>query len=125
MSTENNNTAANDLCIAAVASAAETAPAVQHERASSKKPSSKSARPSRNSKKDELITLLAKPKGARVSVLAERLAWQPHTVRAALSGLRKQGIEITRTKAPKTGETLYAIVEPKAEAVPPVDETAS
>lgn len=61
------------------------------------------------SKKDQLIGLLSKPNGARVSVIAERLQWQAHTVRAALSGLRKQGFEITTSKAAKTGETVYAI----------------
>lgn len=63
----------------------------------------------RKSKKDQLIGLLTKPNGARVSVLIERLQWQGHTVRAALSGLRKQGFEIATSKTAKTGETVYAI----------------
>jgi len=68
------------------------------------------------SKKDQLVALLSKPNGARISVIVERLGWQAHTVRAALSGLRKQGIEVAASKSPKTGETVYAIV------VPPVGE---
>jgi hypothetical protein len=63
----------------------------------------------KESKKIQLIGLLSKPNGARASVLGERLQWQAHTVRAALSGLRKQGFEITTSKAAKTGETVYAI----------------
>lgn len=63
------------------------------------------------SKKNQLIGLLSKPNGARVSVLAERLQWQAHTVRAALSGLRKQGFEIATSKSAKTGETVYAITD--------------
>lgn len=61
-------------------------------------------------KKDQLIALLSKPNGARVSVIAQRLGWQAHTVRAALSGLRKEGYEIASSKSPKTGETVYTIV---------------
>ncbi|MCG6118857.1 MAG: DUF3489 domain-containing protein [Aquimonas sp.] len=63
----------------------------------------------RKSKKEQLIGLSSKPNGARVSVLIERLQWQGHTVRAALSGLRKQGFEVATSKAAKTGETVYAI----------------
>ena len=51
--------------------------------------------------------------GARVSVIVNRLGWQAHTVRAALSGLRKQGLEITTSKSSKTGETVYSIVTRK------------
>lgn len=61
------------------------------------------------SKKEQLIGLLSKPVGVRVSVLVERLGWQAHTVRAALSGLRKQGFAIAVSKSAKTGETVYAI----------------
>lgn len=66
--------------------------------------------PASKSKKDQLLALIAKPPGARISVLTERLGWQAHTVRAALSGLRKQGHLIQATKAPKTGEAVYRLV---------------
>ncbi|TDK37560.1 DUF3489 domain-containing protein [Rhizobium deserti] len=64
------------------------------------------------SKKDQLLALVTKPGGTRISVLTERLGWQAHTVRAALSGLRKQGHQILATKAPKTGEAVYQVVKP-------------
>jgi|GEM_PF-938170 len=67
------------------------------------------------SKKDQLVALLSKPNGARISVIVERLGWQAHTVRAALSGLRKQGVEVTASKSSKTGETVYAIVSSPSE----------
>lgn len=84
------------------------------------------ARPSsgasgRKTKKDQLITLLSKPNGARIAVISERLGWQAHTVRAALSGLRRAGFDIAATKSAKSGETVYAIVGQPAsakEAVP-------
>jgi len=60
-------------------------------------------------KKDQLISLLAKPKGARVSSLCKALGWQKHTVRAALSGLRKQGMAIETSKSAKDGEAVYTI----------------
>ena len=70
-------------------------------------------------KKDQLIALLSRKGGARISAISERLGWQPHTVRAAISGLRKQGLDIATSKAPASkssktspdaGETVYAIV---------------
>lgn len=69
----------------------------------------------RKSKKDQLIGLLSKPNGTRVSAIVEKLGWQSHTVRAALSGLRKQGINVAASKSPKTGETIYTIL-PKLES---------
>lgn len=67
-------------------------------------------RPAAKSKKDQLLALIAKPAGTKLSVLAERLGWKAHTVRAALSGLRKQGHQILATKAPKTGESVYRLM---------------
>ncbi len=71
---------------------------------------SSQAKPGGKSKKDQLIALVSKPNGARISVLVDRLGWQAHTVRAALSGLRKQGVEIATSKSAKTGEAVYTIV---------------
>lgn len=61
------------------------------------------------SKQDQLIGLLSKPNGARMSVIIDRLGWQAHTVRAAVSGLRKRSFEIATSKSAKTGEIVYAI----------------
>ena len=66
----------------------------------------------KTSKKDQLLALVAKPGGTRISMLMEKLGWQAHTVRATLSGLRKQGHQILATKAPKTGEAVYRLVSP-------------
>lgn len=68
--------------------------------------------PANKSKRDQLLALIAKSGGARISVLTERLGWQPHTVRAALSGLRKKGHHILASKAPKTGEAVYRLMSP-------------
>ena len=70
-------------------------------------------RPAKTSKKDQLLALVAKPGGTRISMLMEKLGWQAHTVRATLSGLRKQGHQILATKAQKTGEAVYRLVSPR------------
>ena len=66
----------------------------------------------KSSKKEELLALVTKPGGTRISILTEKLGWQAHTVRATLSGLRRQGHQILATKAPKTGEAVYRLVSP-------------
>ena len=67
------------------------------------------------SKKARLQALLARPKGATLAQLEKDLGWQSHTVRAAISGLRKGGAEVALDR---DGKVLsYRIVSPaKAEA---------
>ena len=48
------------------------------------------------SKKEQLIVLLRAKGGADNAQLTEALGWLPHTVRAALTGLRKSGLAIER-----------------------------
>ena len=81
-------------------------------------------------KKDQLLPLVTKTGGTRISVLTERLGWQAHTVRAALSRLRKQGHRILATKAPKTREAVYQLVKPTEPTAPtepmePVEQAAA
>ena len=54
-----------------------------------------SARPS---KKGAILALLQRPKGAAISDFIEATGWQVHSVRAALTGLRKEGMELLRDK---------------------------
>ena len=49
-------------------------------------------------KRGLLIGLLRRPGGATIEALVEALGWQSHTVRAAFSGLRKEGMEVLREK---------------------------
>ncbi|WP_290770967.1 DUF3489 domain-containing protein [Hoeflea sp.] len=60
-------------------------------------------------KQEQLVALLFKPNGARISTITQKLGWQAHTVRAAVSGLRKQGYEVVTSKSAKTEELVYAI----------------
>lgn len=55
---------------------------------------------------DTVLKLLRRPKGANVAQLQKVTGWQPHSVRAALTGLRKKSHDIRRDKNPK-GVTVY------------------
>jgi DNA-binding MarR family transcriptional regulator len=54
--------------------------------------------PPATTKRAQLIGLLERPEGATVAEIGQRLGWLPHTVRAAITGLRKAGREVTRSK---------------------------
>ena len=62
----------------------------------------------RITKQATLIALLSEGAGVSVPALAETLAWQNHTVRAALTGLRQKGHVLARTKD-AAGTTIYRI----------------
>ena len=51
-----------------------------------------------STKRAVLIGLLERPDGASVAELGQRLGWLPHTVRAAITGLRHAGRAVTRSK---------------------------
>lgn len=69
------------------------------------------------SKQDQLVGLLRRKTGAKTDVLMSRLGWQRHTVRAAISRLRKQGHSIEVKRAGGAGGSIYSIlVEPSADA---------
>ena len=54
--------------------------------------------PPATTKRAQLIGLLERPEGATVAEIGQRLGWLPHTVRAAITGLRKAGREVTRSR---------------------------
>ena len=54
------------------------------------------------SKKARLEGFLGRPRGATIGQLQKALDWQPHTIRAAISRLRKDGIEIGLDRSGKT-----------------------
>ncbi|WP_353216385.1 DUF3489 domain-containing protein [Sandarakinorhabdus sp.] len=49
--------------------------------------------------------------GASLAELVEATGWQPHSIRAAMTGLRKQGLTIEKTLV--DGVTRFAIVVPE------------
>jgi hypothetical protein len=66
-----------------------------------------------------VIKLLSRAKGATSAELIAATAWQPHSVRAFISSLRKKGRVIVREMR-KSGELSYRI-----EAARAPDPTAS
>ena len=63
-------------------------------------------RPRASTKRAVLIGMLERPEGASVAEIGQRLGWLPHTVRAAFTGLRHAGREVTRSKD-ATGLSVY------------------
>lgn len=79
-----------------------------------KKPASKSTQKMASTKpaqtkKARLIVLLKTRNGARTPTICKSLGWQKHTVRAALSGLRKEGHLVVTSKSARDGVTVYRI----------------
>ena len=65
--------------------------------------------PRSGSKQALIVAMLTKDKGATLAALVEATGWLPHTTRAAMTGLRKRGFAIERTRHEKLG-SLYRIV---------------
>ena len=66
--------------------------------------------------KSVLVTkLLRRGKGATLAELQDATGWQPHSVRAFLSGLRKKG-EVLVKEERKSGETAYRVAPGKIAA---------
>ena len=79
------------------------------EAASSRAPKMRSPTTSaRRSKKAAIISLLQRPDGAALGDLTAATGWQVHSVRAALTGLRKEGKELAREKD-AAGVTHYRL----------------
>ena len=75
------------------------------------------AKPAPATKTTAVIALLERDTGATLSELIEATGWLPHTTRAALTGLRKKGHAIERSK--RGDETCYCIAPGAAGNVKP------
>ncbi len=62
-------------------------------------------------KQARLVDCLSRPWGASIADLRHQLGWQAHTVRAALTGLRKKGYAVTSAKDER-GVTVYRASPP-------------
>lgn len=65
--------------------------------------------PAKTTKIDTVLKALRRHQGVSAAHLQKMTGWKPHSVRAALTGLRKKGHEITRDRN-KKGVTIYSIV---------------
>lgn len=71
--------------------------------------STDTAAPAPSRKSDQMISLLRRTQGATMEELATATDWLAHTIRAALTGLRKKGHVIERRK--RGTVTCYHIVD--------------
>lgn len=62
----------------------------------------------RVAKQAQIATLLKRRKGATIADLMQATGWQVHSVRAALTGLRKRDVQVERERD-KHGNTVYRI----------------
>src|SRR5438552_17365370 len=77
--------------------------------ASSRAPKIRTAvTPGRPSMKASIVALLQRPDGAAIGELIKATGWQQHSVRAALTGVRKEGKELVRDKD-AAGVTHYRL----------------
>lgn len=63
----------------------------------------------------QLLDLLLRDEGADIDEMMQLTGWQSHSVRATLTGFRKRGIAVTRTKE-GNGVSIYRAVLPVAAA---------
>lgn len=80
-------------------------------------PKPEAGQPARTApRKSELVKkLLRRGKGASLAELHDATGWQPHSVRAFLSGLRRKG-EVLVKEERKSGETAYRVAAGKVAA---------
>ena len=62
----------------------------------------------RETKIGKVISLLKRKQGASLDQIVTTTGWQPHTARAAMTGLKKKGHSIERTAV--DGVSLYRII---------------
>jgi len=65
--------------------------------------------PTEPNKTEKVLSLLKRSEGAMLNELVEATGWLPHTTRAALTGLKKKGHRIERTKI--DGVSRYSLVD--------------
>ena len=55
--------------------------------------------PAKPTKTATILKLLRRPKGASIAELKKAVGWKDHSIRAALTGLRKKGHDVVRDKS--------------------------
>jgi hypothetical protein len=64
--------------------------------------------PATRTKSETIQKLLARKGGASITQLQAATEWQPHSIRSALTGLRKKGVSIDRFTNSK-GAAVYRL----------------
>jgi hypothetical protein len=63
-----------------------------------------------------IVALLSNEEGATLDALIDATGWLPHTMRAALTGLRKKGYRIERKGGAGEGPSAYRVVSTTKDA---------
>ena len=69
--------------------------------------------PRKGTKQLLVIEMLSAKNGASLDALVEATGWLPHTMRAALTGLRKRGFSIERSRDGEAASTYRIAAAPK------------
>ena len=70
-----------------------------------------------------ILGLLTRSEGATLNEMVEATGWLPHTTRAALTGLKKKGHEVTSTKT--DGVRTYRVITMQQPPATPFVEAES
>jgi Protein of unknown function (DUF3489) len=65
--------------------------------------------PRSGTKIDTVVKMLSRPEGATLEGLVKATGWLPHTTYAALTGLRKRGYILERSRNDKVGPSVYRL----------------
>jgi hypothetical protein len=70
------------------------------------------AAPRNGTKIDHVIKMLSRPEGATLEAIIKATGWLPHTTYAALTGLRKRGYALERSRNDEAGLSIYRLAPP-------------
>lgn len=65
--------------------------------------------PRSGTKIDSVVKMLSRPEGATLEGIVKATGWLPHTTYAALTGLRKRGYILERSRKDKVGPSVYRL----------------
>ena len=65
--------------------------------------------PRSGTKIDNVVKMLSRPEGASLEAIIHATGWLSHTTFAALTGLRKRGYALERSRDDKSGRSVYRL----------------
>jgi hypothetical protein len=68
--------------------------------------------PRSGTKIDHVIKMLSRSEGATLEAIIKATGWLPHTTYAALTGLRKRGYALERSRNDEVGPSIYRLPPP-------------
>ena len=87
-----------------------TGPSVSHEKAAAAEPPPTSINaPRAGTKIDSVVKMLGRPEGATLEAIVGATGWLSHTTFAALTGLRKRGYALVRSRDEQGGRSVYRL----------------